>query len=1197
VNHKEKRTQRREDAKAPQSFSLRVLCVSASLRESFCFLRIILCTCCCLSSSLNAQSQLSRPFSLILNERHFSFAAARDTLTISLPDSFIISNSETLRCDTTTFVRGRDYAFDYGRAKLSWFGNTAACDSLSLTYRILPVRLPRQLSLYELKPLRSDSAAPTAPGLSGTLQASRTSFASRLPGANLSTRGSLTRGLSLGSEQALKVDSGLRMQISGNVAEGVEVLASLTDQNTPIQPEGNTQTLQEIDKVFVQIKSAHFNATLGDFEIAYGNSEFARYNRKLQGARLEVGRKNPTETSAGFPPSSQFNFTVSGATSRGQYTTNEFTGIEGNQGPYQLRGERGQIDIIILAGTERVWIDGEPMTRGENNDYVIEYGNGQITFSRKRLITADSRITIDFQYSDERFRRNLYSAQARASTWQRKINWQTTLLREGDDKDNPLGFTLSEEDAAALSAAGDNLAFRDGAVLVTPPERGDYVRRDSIWVYAGKDSGDYDVRFSDVGEGNGDYRYRGFGHFEYVGKRQGRYLPIILLTPARQHEVLDNRLELKPVRGVSLISELAISRLDLNQYSSLNDGDNSGKAWLAALQVDKQKLHWGKTALGEIDLQLRYRNKAERYRDIDRSDVVEFNRRWNLSSASASSSEEVLESAVNYSPIAGWRWNGSLGSLQRGSSQNSSRWEVGTTLNRARWPELKYQIENLAREEASAINSKWLRQRGNVNWSLWKLRPQLGYEAENRKDAIADPTGGFRFESITAGMGVQVRRGLNLSFSQNERRDDTRTAAGILPKSIARTQSYGFNLEQWKNLSLGLNYTHRERKFEDAKFDNDTRTDLADLQALFSPWRRALTTDLHYQITNTQATKQERVFLKVQRGEGNYRFDAELNDYIPDPVFGDHILRVLNTEDFVPVVEVRVRSKIRLKLTQLLEGEKPKAEAPPRPRSWWWRYLAPISTETFLRLEERTQEPEVWEIYRLNLSRFQNEATTLFGVQSLQQDLYVWENQRDKSVRYRFTALRELNRQLVEGGSRREQAQHEVRLTLALSPKLTSQTELKLNNENVRVNIAGRASRFVRSRSAEFELSYRPRPMLEFANAAAVLYDRDLYQTATRPQLSVLALSMRPRVTYSLRGKGRLSSELEWVQVNAEPQGQVLPYELARGNREGTTFRWNLAFEYRVTGNVNFSLSYLGRKEADRAQIAHLGKMEMRASF
>lgn len=1145
-------------------------------------------------SSAHSQNLPARSFPLMSNERHFSFAASRDTLTISLPDSFIISNSETLRCDTTRFVRGRDYVFDYGKAQLVWFGKAATCDSLRLCYRILPVRLPRRFSLFEIKPLRRDSA--TAKGISGAIQTARASFASGLPSSNLSTRGSLTRGLSLGSEQALKVDSGLRLQVSGKVAEGVEVIAALTDQNTPIQPEGNTQTLQEIDKVFVQIKSARFNATLGDFELAYGNSEFARYQRKLQGARFELGRALINETPNSSP--SSFNFVVSGATSRGQYTTFNFTGIEGNQGPYQLRGERGQIDLIILAGTERVWIDGEAMARGENNDYVIDYASGQITFTRKRLITADSRITIDFQYSDERFRRNLYSAQASTAAWQRRVQWQTTLLRESDDKDNPLAFELSSSNRNALTAAGDSAAFRDGATQTTLPERGDYdLRSDSVWVYVGKDSGDYDVRFSDVGEGKGDYAYRGFGHFEYVGKRLGRYLPIVLLTPAQQHEVIDNRLAVQPVRGVSLISELAISRLDLNQYSSLNDEDNTGRAWLAALQVDKQKLRVGNAALGEIDLQLRYRNKSERYRDIDRSDVVEFDRRWNLSALSNNSGEEILESVLNYAPITGWRWSAGLGSLQRGVKQNSSRWEIGTVLSRKRWPELKYQIENIAREEEHATNSKWLRQRGALNWQWWKLKPQFGYEAEDRKDALVDSTGGFRFESITAGLGVEMRRGLRFSFSQNKRSDDTRNALGILPKSVANTQSYALHIEQWQNLTLGLNYTHRARKFEDAKFGNDTRSDLADVQAQYSALRRTLTNDLHYQITNTQAAKQERVFFQVPRGEGNYRFDETLNDYVPDPVFGEYLLRVLNTEDFVPVVEVRVRNKMRWKFAQLLNNEKAKAENASRSRVWWQRALATVSTETFLRLEERTQEDDVWEVYRLNLARLQNPANTLFGVQSLQQDLHVWENQRSKSVRYRFIALRELNQQLLEGSSKRNQSLHELRLTLALSPKLSSQTELRLNNENVYVNVSGRMSRYVRSRSAEVELSYRPRPLLELANAATLIYDRDLYEEEKRPQLSVLALSLHPRLTYSLRGKGRLSSELEWVQVSASPAGKVLPYELAAGNREGTTLRWNLAFEYRVSGNVNFSLSYLGRKEAEREQIAHLGKMEMRASF
>jgi hypothetical protein len=442
---------------------------------------------------------LALPSSLTF--RQLVFAASRDTLALALPDSFIITRSDTLRCGQTQFLRGRDYDLHYGEARVVWFGSVTSCDSLVLTYRILPVQLPARFSLLALKPVPPESAAADPAGRA--YQPSRASYTARTPGTILAMRGNITRGLSLGTDQALKVDSGLRLQVDGKLAEGVEVLAALSDQNTPIQPEGNTQTLSEIDKVAIQLRSENFNAMLGDFEMQYGGSEFARYSRKLQGARLELGSRAASEAGPAHSAISNFGLTVSGATTRGQYITNEFLGNEGNQGPYQLKGERGQIDIIVLAGTERVWIDGELMVRGENNDYVIEYSNGQITFTRKRLITAEARITVDFQYSDESFRRGLYSAQGRVAAWQRKLDFQTTLLREGDDKNNPLGVALSNDDQAILAAAGDSLAFRDGARLVLPPERGDYFKQDSIWVYAGKDSGDYDVTFSDVGEGNG----------------------------------------------------------------------------------------------------------------------------------------------------------------------------------------------------------------------------------------------------------------------------------------------------------------------------------------------------------------------------------------------------------------------------------------------------------------------------------------------------------------------------------------------------------------------------------------------------------------------------------------------------------------------------------------------------------------------
>ncbi len=1163
-----------------------------------CFFLLFAVNCFFNLQTLSAQSALpfSVPSSLTL--RQFSFLSSNDTLVLALPDSFILSRSDTLRCGRSQLRRGQDYDLQYGVARLLWFGGGGSCDTLILTYRILPIQLPTKLSLLTLKPVPPESAAARPPG--AAFQPTRASYSARTPAMNLTTRGNITRGLSLGTDQALKVDSGLRLQVEGKLAEDVEVIAALSDQNTPIQPEGNTQTLSEIDKVAVLLRSERFAATLGDFEIQYGGSEFARYSRKLQGAKLELGARTEAGGALIRLPSSALGLTVSGATSRGQFVTNEFLGLEGNQGPYQLKGERGQIDVIVLAGTERVWIDGELMTRGENNDYVIEYGNGQITFTRRRLITADSRITVDFQYSDESFRRSLYSAQGRASAWQRKVDFQTTFLREGDDQNNPLGVSLSESDQAALAAAGDNLAYREGARLAIPPERGDYFKQDSIWVYAGQDSGDYDVTFSDVGQGSGDYQYVSFGHYQFIGKQQGRYLPVILLTPAERQEVWDNRLVLQPWRGVQWINELAISRLDLNLYSSLDDQDNTGRAWLTRLQIEERPLQFGKFSPGRMSWQLFYRNKDTNYRDIDRSDVVEFNRRWNLSAAELAQ-ERILESALTYLPVTGWRFFGNVGSLERGAQEKSRRWEAGTALIKPRWPELRYQIENIARDEAvdstsAGPASSWLRQRGTLSWTLGRLKPLAGYEAEDRKDESADTTAGFRFESVTAGLGWQTTRHLSLATSWNKRDDDTRLHTGLIPKSTSWSQNYSLNLAQWKTLAVGMNLTHRERDFKDAGA-SDTRSDLADLQMQFAPFRRALTADGFYQITNTQASKQERIFLQVPRGEGNYRFDPDLKQYVPDPVFGDYILRVLNTEEFIPIVEVRLRGKLRLKFDQFFSAAKPDAEKPGRPAAWWRRTLSALSMETFVRLEEKTQESEVWEIYRLQLSKFLNDSTTLFGLQSVQQDFFLWENRRDKSLRYRVTALRDLNNQFLEGSSKRRQMQHEIRLLAALSPQLGTQTELRLSNEDLTYDISGRANRKLRIRQADFELSYRPKTILEVANALGLIYDRDLNATPPQQTLTVYGFLLRPRVTYSWRGKGRWRGEFEWIRISADPAGATIPYEMAKGNRAGTTIRWNAAFEYRVASNINVSLTYLGRREPGLPRTAHLGKMEMRLFF
>jgi hypothetical protein len=1090
-----------------------------------------------------------------------------------LPDSLLIPGTDSVRLDTTVLLRGVDFSTDYINGRLSLLRELAG-DTLRISYQIFPLHLSRSyrrrqpLPVAENVALSSDSStAPILVASSPLAPANRHDL-----GSNLRKSGSLIRGISVGSNQSLRVESGLRMQIAGQLSDDIEVIASLSDENTPIQPEGNTQTLREIDQVFVQVKAEHLQATLGDYQLDIGGNELTGYSRKLSGA---MGQANYDRGAA----------TVSAAVSRGQFATNEFLGQEGNQGPYLLQGNDGQINVIILAGTERVWIDGLAMTRGENHDYIIEYGNGQITFTRNRLITADSRIVIDFQYSDESFQRNFVSARGEYHVVKDKITVGSTFLREKDNADNPLSFTLSDAYRQALEESGDGAAIVSGDTF-TGAGKGAYVKNsDSVYVYVGPGNGDRNVSFSYFGSNRGDYRNIGLGRYEYVGENLAGYRPFIILPKANQHNMLGLDLDVSPSAAMKISGEVALSDFDANLYSDRDNADNQGTAYNIKLNLQPENLTVAGRNFGKLAFTGLLRNKDNNFRDIDRTTIAEFNRKWNIDSSVTTRSERILEMQTSYLPVAGFSLRGGLGKLTKSSAFAANRWDVQSSLNRHGLPRFDYFIERIDRNNRHIEErSDWLRQRGQLAYDLTIIKPMLQYEGEVRRDAQRDTlNAGFKFDSFTGGVDITPTKRLQATARYNVRDDKERVKGTFVAKSIARTQTYAVALKKLSAFSVSGSYTHRIRDFADLELQN-TRTDLADFRLGYAPASRALFGNFYYQVSNTQVAKLEELYVEVDEGQGNYRFNEELAEFEPDAL-GNFTRIVVPTTDFVPVVELKTRFDLRLTPRQFFRG---------KGESGFSRLLSALSNETFLRVDERSSDEDVFKIYPFEANKFLQEATTVFGSVEVRNDFYLWRNSRKRSVRYRFRRRSELNNQLVAGGQKRSVLAHRVRFLHQFSDLFNVQIETGHAEEDRIFQEGAREDRRIRSDGMDIDFVYRPQQRLEVALKSKLSFNRDIEPS---PRTEARLFGLAPRTTYAINTRGRILAEFDWTNVAVSPKDRLIPYELTQGNRAGATLRWNLTFEYRFTGHVQASLTYFGRSEPDRPNTQHVAKMEMRAFF
>ncbi|MCK4593723.1 hypothetical protein KAU45_04425, partial [bacterium] len=344
-----------------------------------------------------------------------------ETVEFRLPHRLILAGTETVLRDGATLDPLADYRLDYTDGILFILtGPPRTGTVLSVTYRHLPL----DDTFKTDEPRRNLFERPgDYVGLGDRIEVS----------------GSKGVGLRLVSGQGLGVVQSLDVAISGELASGLYLEGVLSDEDLPVSVEGTSAELEELDEVRLSAWTEHMRLDLGDYRLnADDGPVVGRYgpgDRRLEGAQLGVDYDE---------------WGVWGAVSRakGQVAANRFNPTPGVGGPYQLRGNFGETNVVIVAGSEEVFLNGVRLIRGLGSDYTVDYSLGTLTFNPALALHANDEVLVRFSYSSLGYRRDFYGGRLRVGLGPSDLF--LSYYHEADDPASDL-WGLSDADRDMLA--------------------------------------------------------------------------------------------------------------------------------------------------------------------------------------------------------------------------------------------------------------------------------------------------------------------------------------------------------------------------------------------------------------------------------------------------------------------------------------------------------------------------------------------------------------------------------------------------------------------------------------------------------------------------------------------------------------------------------------------------------------------------
>jgi len=1129
----------------------------------------------------------------------------QDSLTI-LPNSIaieVISSGERI-----------NHCFEIGNSTIKWASEECKLrflnEKIGITYRLIHFDLTHRFSILDTTLMQ-----PVVESEETYIGFDFSPFEGELDNRdyrNLNYSGAFSRGVSFGNAQSLVLNSAFNLQMTGTLGDDIDITAVISDENIPIQPDGSTRQIQEFDRIFIQLSKDEHLLTAGDIELRNSSGHFMRYHRKTKGLNYQY---------AGVLGEGILQTEVGASINQGKFTRQQLTTNEGNQGPYRLSGSEGERFIIILAGTESVFLDGRRLTRGIEDDYIIDYNAAEILFTHNTLITKDSRIIVEFEFIDQSYSRTTLAANSQYSVGNSEFYFQ--FFNEQDSRSPGGLLDLTREDIEILEAAGNQTDQLFSGTIRNVDEDTDegrvrYRQIDFPWQIAGRDtiftilevSTDNELnlvtaRFSDLGQGNGNYIRKTDGRngrvYEFVppdsitGQKNGRFEPVRRLTPPQKQQMTSIGAKHQFSEYTSAGMELSLSNFDNNRFSLLDNQNNTGVAGHVFLNTSKDL---GKDSIPwQIFHELNYEFINQNYNILNPYRQAEFERDWNYFQESQQD-EHLINAKIGINKGTDFRTSYQFSGLFRGPEYSGTR-----NLAELYWSFEKMEIAllgNWLQTENIFNKTTFYRPEFSISRSLdFITGGKIGYVFQEEKNRFFEANSdsllnaSFRFVSHKFFVEQNTGAGFGWRASYTNRSDELPNEGELEKASRAQNWRLSGSYQITENHFFQLTAETRDLSVSGIGVEQlqARRTYIGRAEYRGNFLNGAINFGNVYETSSGQEPKVEFEYREVPPGEGQYTWIdlngdgiQQINEFFltPNPEERTFIRLPIVTDEFVSVNSVSINQNLNFDPRRLELGNAATAE-----------FLRKFATSSNLRIQRRTAIEE--RSAELNPWKFDTRDSSLVAF-NLTSRHTLFFNRGNPNYDIQFSIQNNtITNEQVTGNETRANKDQTIRGRWNISRQLASIFQIRFS-KNEGISDAFQNNNFsLQGREYRSEISYIFSPSF----STKVWYsherknnDEELGSEEGKFHEFTTEWSFRQQQSSSI-----LQFRFSFNRVSTSgPLNTPAAILMLNGLSPGNNLRITANFDKRLTDNLRLSLQYTGRKPGTNPFV-HTGAVTATATF